>query len=285
MVEQSGAALPSERDGEQRRARPAPRTWIYRNLTPWRIYARYGEDGTPPLDGRSLEDVDTSLVRRVLSIPALGEVRLSNEDAEHLDTVGLRRRGQLDVRPAPSEFWSALPSLIVSLGLLAVVLVFGGLGAALRRLERGAVGVVRGIARRRPGRRPRGGDVPGDPHVSALRPLQEALLRAGGERRQGAIARGHRTRQPFLHVRRQPAAPGARGRRADRRRRDRRRRARRGDPPDDAAQRAPADLLSSAARVRRPVRRRSPTWRLGAQPSPSCSSATSPSGSSCRSLR
>ena len=64
----------------------------------------------------------------MLSIPALGEVRLSNEDAEHLDTVGLRRRGQLDVRPAPSELWSALPSLIVSLGLLAVVLSFGAWG-------------------------------------------------------------------------------------------------------------------------------------------------------------
>ncbi len=126
MGEQLGAALPSERDGEQRRRVPAPRTWIYRNLTPWRIYARYGEDGTP-LDGRSV-DVDTSAVRRVLSIPALGEVRLSNEDAEHLDTVGLRQRGQLDVRPAPSELWSALPSLIVSLGLLAVMLSFGAWG-------------------------------------------------------------------------------------------------------------------------------------------------------------
>ena len=52
-----------------------------------------------------------------------------NEDAEHLDTVGLRRRGQLN---APAGAERALervpPSLIVSLGLLAVVLTFGAWG-------------------------------------------------------------------------------------------------------------------------------------------------------------
>ena len=177
MVEQLGAALPSERDGEQRRRVPAPRTWIYRNLTPWRIYARYSDDGTP-LDGRSLSDVDTSrrpsravdpcawrgpAVQRGRRAPRHGRVASAGAGRRAAGAErALERAAEPDRQPRPARRRAGLR----------------GLGAALRRLERGAVGVVRRIARRRLGRRPRGGDVPGDPHVSALRPLQDAVLRA-----------------------------------------------------------------------------------------------------------
>ena len=172
MVEQLGAALPSERDGEQRRRVPAPRTWIYRNLTPWRIYARYGDDGITTRRAfavgrrhlrRPSRAVDPCArrgpaVQRGRRAPRHGRVASARaaRRAAGAERV-LERAAEPDRQPRPARRRAELR----------------GLGAALRRLERGAVGVVRRIARRRLGRRPRGGDLPGDPHVSALRPLQE----------------------------------------------------------------------------------------------------------------
>jgi hypothetical protein len=125
MVEPSETAALGWRERWRRRRSRPPRAWVYRNLTPWRIYACYRKDGSL-VPGEKVEtDEESASVWRVLSIPALGEIRMPHDDAEHLDTVEFRRRGQLDVRPAPSEFWSALPSAIVSFGWLAVGLFFG----------------------------------------------------------------------------------------------------------------------------------------------------------------
>jgi hypothetical protein len=105
----------------------APRQWIYRNLTPWRIHACFTADGTLLTseladEGRAAHD---GRVVRVLSIPALGEVTLPNEDARLLNTLPMRRLGQIEVRPAPSELWGSLPQAVMIFGWLVVGLVFG----------------------------------------------------------------------------------------------------------------------------------------------------------------
>ena len=115
--------------------RHAPRQWIYENLTPWRIHARFtaagelvprtqGDDGAdePPGSGPPCEEC----VVRVLSIPALGEVKVPREDALLLNTLHMRRLGQIEVRPAPSELLTNLPRAIVIFGWLVVLLLFGG---------------------------------------------------------------------------------------------------------------------------------------------------------------
>ncbi len=99
----------------------APRRWIYRNLTPWRIeacFTRGGDagDGNPSAGQR---------VAPVLSIPALGEVTIPHEDVSQFDTLTMRRLGQLEVRPAPSELLSNLPRAIVIFGWSGVALFVG----------------------------------------------------------------------------------------------------------------------------------------------------------------
>jgi hypothetical protein len=110
---------------------PAPRQWIYRNLTPWRIHACFTAGGKllarqtdaarhdPSCDG-----CDDRVVK-VLSIPALGEITVPSEDARAFNTLNMRRLGQIEVRPAPSELLSNLPRTIIIFGWLAVALVAG----------------------------------------------------------------------------------------------------------------------------------------------------------------
>ncbi len=61
-------------------------------------------------------------VGKVLSIPALGEVVVPAEDARRLDTLTMRRLGQIDLRPAPSELQTNLPRALVIYGWLLVAL-------------------------------------------------------------------------------------------------------------------------------------------------------------------
>ncbi|MGD9704544.1 MAG: hypothetical protein AB7Q42_07725 [Acidimicrobiia bacterium] len=110
----------------------APKLWIYRNLTPWRIHACFTADGEllargtgDQPDGMGAHGCDKSVVK-VLSIPALGEVTVPDEDARDLNTLDMRRLGQVEVRPAPSELWNSLPRATVIFGWLAVGLLFGG---------------------------------------------------------------------------------------------------------------------------------------------------------------
>jgi len=86
----------------------APRQWIYRNLTPFRIHACFG-DGGALLAREQTSDTTGKKTDHVFSVPALGEVTLPAEDASRLDTVSMRRLGQIEVRPAPSEYWTNLP--------------------------------------------------------------------------------------------------------------------------------------------------------------------------------
>jgi hypothetical protein len=65
-------------------------------------------------------------VGQVLSIPALGEVLVPAEDARRLNTLNMRRLGQIELRPAPSEFLSNLPRAVMILGWRVVGLIFGG---------------------------------------------------------------------------------------------------------------------------------------------------------------
>jgi len=104
----------------------APRQWIYRNLTPWRIHACFTGDGAllprgPAGEARAAQDS----VVKVLSIPALGEVTLPDQDARLLYTLPMRRLGQVEVRPAPTELWGSLPQAVMIFGWLVVGLVFG----------------------------------------------------------------------------------------------------------------------------------------------------------------
>ena len=62
---------------------------------------------------------------KVLSIPALGSVNVPAHDARKLNTLNMRRLGQIELRPAPSEVWSNMPRVIVIFGWLAVALVTG----------------------------------------------------------------------------------------------------------------------------------------------------------------
>ena len=106
--------------------RYAPRQWIYQNLTPWRIHACFCAEGTllSQSDPGPTAEGDHEVVK-VLSIPALGEVTVPNEDAVQLNTLDMRRLGQIELRPAPSEFLSNLPRTIVIFGWLLCALVFG----------------------------------------------------------------------------------------------------------------------------------------------------------------
>jgi hypothetical protein len=101
--------------------------WIYRNLTPWRIHACFTADGTLLPTGLADEGpaAHDGRVVRVLSIPALGEVTLPDEDARLLNTLPMRRLGQIEVRPAPSELWGSLPQAVMIFGWLVVGLFFG----------------------------------------------------------------------------------------------------------------------------------------------------------------
>jgi hypothetical protein len=99
----------------------APKQWIYRNLTPYRIQASFKKGGELPCRLGS-PGCDDGVVK-VLSISAHGEVVVPHEDAVELNTVAMRRLGQLELRPAPSCFWSNLPRAMVIYGWLAVALV------------------------------------------------------------------------------------------------------------------------------------------------------------------
>src|SRR6476469_1716588 len=110
-----------------------PRQWIYRNLTPWRIHADFGADanlvtrapvaGTTNGNGHHPHEADA--VNKVLAIPALGEVTVPSEDARQLNTLKMRRLGQIELRPAPSELATNVPRIIIVFGWLALALVFG----------------------------------------------------------------------------------------------------------------------------------------------------------------
>jgi hypothetical protein len=121
-VEEEESHMCDEESGRSDIDRYAPKQWIYQNLTPWRIHACFCAEGT--LLARDATDGDHKVVK-VLSIPALGEVRVPNEDARLLNTLDMRRLGQIELRPAPSEFLSNLPRAIVIFGWMACGLVFG----------------------------------------------------------------------------------------------------------------------------------------------------------------
>jgi hypothetical protein len=109
-----------------------PRQWIYRNLTPWRIHADFGTDGNlvtraaaATTNGNGHHPPDAEGVNKVLAIPALGEITVPSEDARQLNTLKMRRLGQIELRPAPSELATNVPRIIVVFGWLALALVFG----------------------------------------------------------------------------------------------------------------------------------------------------------------
>jgi hypothetical protein len=105
--------------------RDAPKRWIYQNLTPWRIEACYTADGRLVPRPKDRSNGRDACVANVLSIPALGEVTVPDEEARFLNTLNMRRLGQIEVRPAPSELLTNLPRLIVIFGWLGVALFFG----------------------------------------------------------------------------------------------------------------------------------------------------------------
>jgi hypothetical protein len=106
----------------------SPRQWIYRNLTPWRIHAAFLDNhallSRECAGGDHSDGCDHDVVK-VLSIPALGEVKVPREDSHQYNTLAMRRLGQIELRPAPSEFWANVPRAIVILGWLFVALTFG----------------------------------------------------------------------------------------------------------------------------------------------------------------
>jgi hypothetical protein len=123
---------------------PAPRTkqnrppseWIYRNLTPWRIEYRVRPDDAEPL----------------LTIPPLGETRVRHTDCADWNTTALRRRGQLEIVPAPDDLLERLPSLLLLFGWTGIVLtslVWGiafGIDAVPVRAMVAAMVLVPGLA-------------------------------------------------------------------------------------------------------------------------------------------
>ena len=227
----------------------APRQWIYENLTPWRIHACFTAHGELLPRGGDTSDADR--VAKVLSIPALGSVNVPPEDARKLNTLNMRRLGQIELRPAPSEVLEQHAPRHRDLRLA-------------RRRPR----------RRRPGRcssavparcRGRGSSPPSSPfpvialivatvreihlyrrfeHVPrggrAARRRSRASSRAAGSGRSSTACPATSAEVAVLvgAVRRQ------------------RRRPRRRHPPDDAAQRPPADRLRRARPARQPVRGR-----------------------------
>src|SRR4051794_15507716 len=108
-----------------------PSQWIYRNLTPWRIHACFRADRSllprgPVADAADEKDADCGHdVGKVLPIPALGEAKVPKEDSYQYTTLKMRRLGQIEVRPAPSELWTNVPRAIVIFGWLLVALVVG----------------------------------------------------------------------------------------------------------------------------------------------------------------
>jgi len=112
-------------DSDDMSRKNAPRQWIYRNLTPWRIHACFTAAGKLLPRERVDDRAACDSVVKVLSIPALGEVTLPNQDARLLNTLPMRRLGQVEVRPAPSEFSGSLPQAVMIFGWLVVGLVFG----------------------------------------------------------------------------------------------------------------------------------------------------------------
>ena len=139
----------------------SPSQWIYRNLTPWRIHACFRADRSllprcPAADATNTNDQDCGHdIVKVLSIPALGEVKVPKEDSYQYNTLKMRRLGQIEVRPAPSELWTNVPRAIVIFGWLLVALVFGALGTLRRRGERAAMAGSRGHGGGRAGGGPR----------------------------------------------------------------------------------------------------------------------------------
>ena len=106
--------------------RCGPRQWIYKNLTPWRIHACFDADGALlPRHPDRTSGHPCERVVSVLSIPALGEIKVPRDDARGLNTLSMRRLGQVEVRPAPGELMTNLPRAIVIFGWLAVGLFFG----------------------------------------------------------------------------------------------------------------------------------------------------------------
>jgi hypothetical protein len=88
-----------------RRTRP-PSEWIYRNLTPWRIEYRVRPDDVEP----------------ALTIPPLGETRVRHTDCATWNTTALRRRGQLEIVPAPDDVFERMPSMLLLFGWTGIVL-------------------------------------------------------------------------------------------------------------------------------------------------------------------
>ena len=76
--------------------RYAPKQWIYQNLTPWRIHACFCAKGmaVPQAERGEAAEGKRKIVK-VLSIPALGEITVPNEDAVQLNTLDMRRLGQI----------------------------------------------------------------------------------------------------------------------------------------------------------------------------------------------
>src|SRR3954467_15236035 len=103
-----------------------PQQWTYRNLTPWRIHAAFVADRSllPRCDddenGHEHGPGCGQAVVKVLSIPALGEVKVPSQDSHEYNTLAMRRLGQIEVRPAPGELWANLPRAIVIFGWLVV---------------------------------------------------------------------------------------------------------------------------------------------------------------------
>ena len=123
----NGVGSKAQQSHAYARHRAAPRRWIYENLTPWRIYACFDAEGHPLPPERAIPNGNgcAEEVVKVLSIPALGETAVPAEDARGLNTLNMRRLGQIEVRPAPSELLTNLPRAIVIFGWLAVGLCFG----------------------------------------------------------------------------------------------------------------------------------------------------------------
>jgi hypothetical protein len=140
VVRLADAAAPSGADSKTSSSlcppSQAPREWLYRNLTPWRIeYKARPEDKEP-----------------ALTIPPLGEVRVRHVDCAEWNTSALRQRGQLEVVPAPHDLVERLPTIILLLGWCGIVLtslvwaILGGISALPVRAVAAAMVLVPALA-------------------------------------------------------------------------------------------------------------------------------------------
>ena len=100
----------TDRAWRRRRRASPPKTWIYRNLTPWRIHACFDADGPAPRETAHraarrgpMRDARCCRSRRSARSPC------PHEDARALNTLDMRRLGQIEVRPAPSELLTTCP--------------------------------------------------------------------------------------------------------------------------------------------------------------------------------